>query len=224
MTPTDLERLAACERQIHTLRLALVAAAVSLVVLGTMTLLGAGPRPAVAKDTSLRLRELVIVDDAGVERARLGGNLPDAVIEGKRVRRGAEAAGLLIYDATGQERGGYVTFGEPNGNALITLDTRRGQVAYLAADPQEGAVFKIWTGGHSVELRADSGGARLTTNRDGRIGVQVPPLSREEMDAICAGITSEVAGLQEKPPLEDLLKACMQHMPEAECRKCLGAR
>src|SRR4051812_12835677 len=69
---------------------------------------------------SLRVSELVVVDPKGVERVRIGGDLPDAVINGKRVPRGEKAAGVLLYDGTGQERGGYVTF-EPSSNIALTL-------------------------------------------------------------------------------------------------------
>ena len=57
-----------------------------------------------------------------MERVRIGGDLPDAVIGGKRVPRGEKAAGLLMYDGTGQERGGYVTF-KTIRNVVLTLDT-----------------------------------------------------------------------------------------------------
>src|ERR1051325_4224555 len=53
---------------------------------------------------SLRVSELVVVDPKGVERVRIGGDLPDAVINGKRVPRGEKAGGVLLYDGSGQER------------------------------------------------------------------------------------------------------------------------
>src|SRR5437773_9930158 len=53
---------------------------------------------------SLKVSELVVVDPNGVERVRIGGNVPDAVINGKRIPRGEKAAGVLLYDETGQER------------------------------------------------------------------------------------------------------------------------
>src|SRR5436305_8922399 len=93
-----------------------------------------------ATPQSLKVSELVVVDPKGVERVRIGGDLPDAVINGRRVPRGEKASGVLIYDATGQERGGYVTF-DPSGNAALTLDTRRQQVVLLAADPESGAAL-----------------------------------------------------------------------------------
>jgi hypothetical protein len=49
---------------------------------------------------SLKGSELVVVDPKGVERVRIGGNLPDATINGKRAPRGEKAAGVLLYDTT----------------------------------------------------------------------------------------------------------------------------
>ena len=68
---------------------------------------------------ALRVSELVVVDPKGVERVRIGGDLPDATINGKRVPRGEKAAGVLLYDGSGQERSGYVTF-EPSGRRSKT--------------------------------------------------------------------------------------------------------
>src|SRR5258706_16296766 len=85
---------------------------------------------------SLRVRELVVVDDKGVERVRIGANLPDPVIRGKRVSRGDPATGVMLYDRTGQERGGYITFERGNQIAL-TLDNTDVQSALFVA-PAEG--------------------------------------------------------------------------------------
>src|SRR5262249_734247 len=72
--------------------------------------------------TSLKVSELVVVDPKGVERVRIGGDLPDATINGKRVPRGEKAAGVLLYDTTGQERSGYVTW--ESGNVGLTIRAR----------------------------------------------------------------------------------------------------
>ena len=50
---------------------------------------------------SLRVSELVVVDPQGVERVRIGGDLPDAVINGKRIPRGEKVAGVMLYDGSG---------------------------------------------------------------------------------------------------------------------------
>jgi hypothetical protein len=92
---------------------------------------------------SLRVSELVVVDPQGVERVRIGGDLPDAVINGKPIPRGQKVAGVILYDGTGQERSGYVTF-EPSGNVGLTLDTRKRQSALFVSGPDEGSALQLW--------------------------------------------------------------------------------
>lgn len=170
---------------------------------------------------SITVQELAVVDSNGVVRARLSGDVPDAVIKGRRMPRGGKAGGLIIYDATGQERGGYVTFDEPAGTALLTLDTRHGQVAYFVADPDHGVALSLWTADNLVELRADSGAARLSAMQAGDLVLQQPPLSMAEVQDFCTGLKEELAELEEVPPYAVLLSACKRRMPDAACRKCL---
>lgn len=108
-------RLEESERAIRRLR-ALVLGMLGVALVTVLTGL-ALPQEGNGDGESLRVRELVVVDAAGVPRARLGGDLPDAVIDGKTVPRGQDAAGLLLYDATGVERGGLPTV--PRRGAVI---------------------------------------------------------------------------------------------------------
>jgi hypothetical protein len=96
-----------------------------------------------ATPTSLRVSELIVVDPKGVERVRIGGDLPDALIDGKRMPRGQKIAGMILYDGTGQKRSGYVTF-EPSGNVGLTLDTRREQATAFIAGPNQGSFLRLW--------------------------------------------------------------------------------
>ena len=134
------------------------------------------PKPQPTAPTSLRVSELVVVDPKGVERVGLGGDLPDAVIGDKRVPRGEKAAGVLLYDGSGQERSGYVTF-EPSGNVGLTLDTRKGQVAYFVAGADSGSALHLWHGGDLVELRSDADGSRLTAAKAGQVVSQEPAVA-----------------------------------------------
>lgn len=119
MHSPEIERIATFERR---QRLFLATNLVLLVAL-IAVLVSELPRAVHAQQKqdgkNLVLSELTIVDSHGVVRARLGGDLPDA---NKEVPRGSRVAGLLLYDATGQERGGYVTF-EPSGPCRF--DTRQ---------------------------------------------------------------------------------------------------
>jgi hypothetical protein len=72
-------------------------------------------------DSTLTLRELVIVDGRGTPRIRLAAPLPDPLMLGRRYSRGEPVSGMLIYDAEGNERGGYVT-GDESRTAALTLD------------------------------------------------------------------------------------------------------
>src|SRR5688500_2518989 len=126
---------------------------------------------------SLRVSELVVVDPKGVERVRIGGDLPDAIIAGKRVPRGEKAAGVLLYDGSGQERSGYVTF-EPSGNVAFTLDTKKEQVVLFAAGPGSGSTLQMWSGGNKMDFRADEDGARYTMTKSGQLAQQQPEIDR----------------------------------------------
>ena len=216
---TDLHnRLAACERANRRTRLFLLVIVTALIVSTGF----AQRDPQQSQVTGiLKVAELVIVDDKGVERVRLGGQLPDAVINGKRVPRGEEAAGIILYDDTGQERSGYVTL-SPSGNVVLTLDTRKQQVALFAAGPDDGATARLWRGEDWVEMRTDESGARFSIGRSNELVVQQPPMSEAEASVLCSSLMDEVNQLKEKPPVEAVLQACKQRMTDAACRKCLG--
>lgn len=169
---------------------------------------------------SLRVKELVIVDDAGTIRLRLTADAPDAVVNGRRIPRGEKAAGIILYDDMGRERGGYVTL-SPSRNVLLTLDTQERQVALFAADPKDGAVARLWSGGDWIEMRSDAGGSHLSIGRDNALVVQQPTMSASERSAACMGLKEELAKLNPKPASESVLSACKQRMTEAACRECL---
>lgn len=171
--------------------------------------------------TEIDVDRINVLDSRGVVRARLGAALPDAVIDGTAKPRGDAAAGLMLYDARGQERGGYITF-DKGDNVALTLDTRKGQTALFVAGPREGAALQLWEGGNRVDLRADTTGARITTIRAGQIAVQVPPISPAEVTAMCSELKKELSRLATPPPTSAVLNACSQRMPEADCRACLG--
>jgi hypothetical protein len=127
--------------------------------------------------SALRASELVVVDQKGAERVRISGELPDAMINGKRVPRGEKAAGVVLYDAAGNERSGYVTF-EPSGNVGLTLDTKKQQVAFFVAGPDSGSALQMWNGTDLVELRSDENGSRVTAVKDRQVVMQEPAVTK----------------------------------------------
>lgn len=170
-----------------------------------------------ADEGALTLRSLAIVDPEGVVRVRIGGDLPEAVIDGRRVDRGGQrVAGVMLYDDTGQERGGYVTFA-PSGNVALTLDTRRDQAALFAADPVAGAALQLWHGEDRIELRADPDGSRITAVRDGGVVLQQPEatLRPEACDAYRSALR-ELAR-------EEVEAACAARFEAGACARCLPA-
>src|SRR5688500_8943746 len=133
-------RLRVVERRVRTL--SVLSAGLACVCAGTIAYTLAPYIGAQTAAPSIRASEVVIVDPKGVERVRIGGQLPDAT-PGKR--RGQDVAGVLLYDATGRERSGYVTF-EPSGNVGLTLDGRQGQSAFVLAGPTGGTGLRMWRG------------------------------------------------------------------------------
>jgi hypothetical protein len=169
--------------------------------------------------TSLRVTELVVVDSKGVERVRIGGELPDALIGGKRVPRGQQAAGVLLYDASGGERSGYVTF-EPSGNVGLTLDSRNAQVAsFIAAADGTASMLQLWNKKDLIELRSDDEGSRLTAVKDEQVVTQQPLITK-----MSEGMCEAYRGARKRVTSEQVMRDCQRRFTETACRLCLGKK
>jgi hypothetical protein len=92
----------------------------------------------------LRVRELAVVDERGTERVLIAAPLPDPLIAGTRHKRDGAVSGIIIADATGTERGGYVTAHDGYANALLILDAQGFQTVLLLAEPDGATMFRIW--------------------------------------------------------------------------------
>ena len=135
----------------------------------------------------LRAHGLVITDDKGTARVVIGAPLPGPTYFGKVHSSGpgrGSISGLLIYDATGTERGGYVTDDQvQGGNALLTLDNQEFQTFMLLAEPSGGATFKIWDRTHSsVMMGAYDDGPFLNLKREGAAVFAQPPGNAQASD------------------------------------------
>jgi hypothetical protein len=212
------QRILACEQENARLRKK-INRQNGLWMLGLLLALGGG---AIAGNSirnavfdSVKAREVVVVDGKGVIRARLGGDLPDAVMAGGRVsKRGSKAAGVMLYDEEGIERGGYVTQDEGS-NVMLTLDSKYRQAALFVAGPDQAqaSAMKLWTAGSSIELRSDSNGSRLSVADKGGVTHQQPviaPLS----PATC----TQQKEYERKYPGE---RVCQSRYTEAACSACL---
>jgi hypothetical protein len=139
------------EKQNRCLSLGLLALA--FLYMSTLLSLRAGSADASsAQPTSaLRVRELVIVDQHGIERVRMGAPLPEPITLGKRYRRGGSSvSGVLLYDSEGNERSGYVT------------------------DDREGGFLRFFDKDNAVETESAS---NLRVTQGGKVIFQQPPIA-----------------------------------------------
>jgi hypothetical protein len=111
-----------------------------LLALGVLWSNGGRPVSAqIAKPATdvLRIRQLVIVDEKGVERVVVGP-MHDARIEGKLVKRRSPATGVMVNDAAGNERVGLAVM--EDGSAAVGIDNEHGQErAHLYWLPNRGS-------------------------------------------------------------------------------------
>jgi hypothetical protein len=211
------EPLVASERRIHLLIVLNIAVLLAIAIASCRTTTANDKKPQV-----LTVSEIDIVDAHGVIRARLGGDLPDSVRNGKRVPRGQKASGLLLYDDTGQERGGYVTF-TPGRQVALTLDARDrpGQVAILAADSDGSSALTLSNGGDLVELRTDGElGPSVHVTKNNLVAFHQPP---QAIDRIAkTEMCTEMRGALKSMTRDQVLTFCRQRTSEEACQACIG--
>ncbi|MEN6534980.1 MAG: hypothetical protein ABFD89_15035 [Bryobacteraceae bacterium] len=130
------------------------------------------------KDGVLHVRGLVVEDQNGRERLRLGAPLPDPLIHGVRQKRMGVVSGLLISDANGNERGGYVT-ADASSEAFLTLDSEDEQKMLLLANPKGGVNFVLTNNdGNSIQLTAFRDGPKLTMRKSKQKVLELPAVSK----------------------------------------------
>ena len=78
------------------------------------------------KPKALSVSELAVVDERGTVPVRIGGQLPDAVVNGKMLPRGQKAAGVPLYDETGQEHSDLCSFRQRGANPRQSRRPNRG--------------------------------------------------------------------------------------------------
>jgi len=118
---------------------------------------------------TIRARHVVVVDEKGVQRVHIGAPVPDPIVQGRTLKRDDVAAGVMIYDAKGNERGGYVTSG---GNALLTLDNEVDQAVTLVAYPQSGSEAGLKHGKvttERVDIREPDGTLRMVISNHAKL-------------------------------------------------------
>jgi len=117
------------------------------------------------KDGILHVRGVVVEDQNGHERVRLGAPLPDPMIHGVRYKRSGAISGLLISDAEGNERGGYVT-SDKYGEAFFTLDSEDEQQVLFLANPKGGVHLDLFDSkGNEANISVFPDGPKLTLTK-----------------------------------------------------------
>jgi len=136
-----------------------------------------------AHPEQLTLRRLDIVDSHGVSRVILAAPAPPATTFGRVTGRSdRQISGILIADATGTERGGYVTGDTNDANALLTLDGQGHQTVLLLAEPAGETVFRIWNGKGSLVMGVSGKNPFLNVNQDGKAVFDAPQNNPETAD------------------------------------------
>jgi hypothetical protein len=121
----------------------------------------------------LRVRGLVVVDENGMERVRIGAPLPDPPFLGKRGQRQGPVSGILLMDADGTERSGYVT--DENGQVYLTLDNKARQAAQFLANESTGVNLQMWDEkGNRVILMVLGDAPHLEVVQQGKTMFQQP--------------------------------------------------
>lgn len=150
-------------------------ASVAALGLAIIALAAVGLRPKISSPTGgiLIVRGLVVVDGNGVERVRIQAPLPDPLVLGKRFPRGGAVSGILLSDAEGNERSGYVTSdGYPN--VFFTLDSLARQHVLFITEPQGEPTLRLWDGASVASLSAGSDGPGLKLTAGEKTLLEIP--------------------------------------------------
>ena len=210
------DRVRGLERSIVTLRIAVgLVAVVAACTIAALLVNHVATNRNTLRVESVTAKNISVVDGKGVVRVRLSGAVPDAVMHGGRTtRRGSQAAGVIIYDEEGIERGGYLT-SVPGSNVILTLDSKYEQAALLVAGPDEmpASALTLWTGDSAIELRSDVLGSRISTSKDKRVEWQMPPIE------LSADACRRQRELELQFPGEAV---CRERYSVGVCRVCIG--
>ena len=116
---------------------------------------------------TLRLRQIIIVDDNGTERVWIGAPVPDPIVQGERVPRSGPISGIVLLDTNGNERSGYVT-SDLSGAVFLSLDSEEDQEALFLANPGGGVHLSIYnTEDDLAQIGVLDGEPRVVLRNDG---------------------------------------------------------
>lgn len=118
-----------------------------------------------------------MVDDAGITRVRIAAPAPPPIVMGKVKPRDGAVSGIILYDAKGNERSGYVTSDSKDyPNVLFTLDDERHERVLFIAEPGGATTLRLFKDKQNMaemNLVADRPSLRLVEN--GKVVFHAPP-------------------------------------------------
>lgn len=127
---------------------------------------------------SLRVREIVVVDEKGTPRVRIGAPLPDPIMLGRRSKRNGDVSGIILYDGEGNERGGYVT-GERS--IALTMDEINRAAVHLGVNDKGEMHFHFSNGrGGFLGMGVVPTGSWMQLSSPGKPALILPNVPEEE--------------------------------------------
>ncbi|WP_281321841.1 hypothetical protein [Flavobacterium aestivum] len=123
------------------------------------------------QDKIIKVRGIVVVDSLGIERVIVGSHLPEPNLSGYGSRANSRGksgvSGVMLYDAEGQERGGYVT-DDNLGNAFLTLDSKSNMQLLFLSEPQGAATIMVNNNNrkNGITLSANDEDASVTLKKN----------------------------------------------------------
>jgi hypothetical protein len=132
------------------------------------------PSAAVNPNSILKVRGLVVTDGNGIDRVWIGSPLPNPPLFGKRYKRMMSVSGILMFDADGNERSGYVTTDSSGGNVFLSMDSVGSETAECGASAGGGARLELHDGTSQLSLAAFQAGPEMKMAVQGKTVFQQP--------------------------------------------------
>jgi len=127
---------------------------------------------------NLRVRQITVVDAKGTERVWIGAPVPDPINQGRRVPRNGAVSGIILLDAKGNERGGFVT-SDPGGGVFIGLDSEQRQEALFLVNAEGGGHLSVYDNqGNRARLGVLGNRPTLLLEEKAQAVFQQPPATR----------------------------------------------
>lgn len=182
MREPDLERMqdavARLQRQNRLMMQAISGLFLICIVMSAWWLLrAAAPVHAAPADNNsiLRVRGIVVTDENGIDRVWIGAPLPNPPLFGKRYKRSVSVSGILMFDADGNERSGYVTNDRSPGPVFLSLDSVGAEIGDFTANAGGGVSLQMRNGPSQLLLDSRQTGPSIRLEHKGKTIFEQPP-------------------------------------------------